>query len=306
MEIIGLILKREDIMKVSSIMFKFIVVLSCIILLTGSASISKTSSIQTSSEPQLLRKSFTSLVSNTEREYWLYLPRGYNDSSEEKLPVIMFLHGGGERGEDINKVLKHGPIKEVYNGRDLPFIIIAPQMPSMPIDEQRPSRERRTPPVKTGRKSMLRTVTGIEDRFDSLGPPQGWNEIEKDLIMILDNTLKNYRADPNRMYLTGLSYGGFGTWYMAIHHPDRWAAVAPICGAGDNSQVHKIGKTPVWLFQGGRDNVVPPEISLKTADILDAAGGNVRVTVHEDLPHDCWTRVYSGEDIYNWFLSHSR
>ena len=306
MGIIGLILKREDIMEVSSIMFKFIGVLSYIVLLTGSVLILKTSSIQASSEPQLLRKSFTSLVSNTEREYWLYLPQGYNDSNEEKWPVIMFLHGGGERGEDINKVLKHGPIMEVYNGRELPFIIIAPQMPSMPIDEQRAARERRTPSVKTGRKSMLRTVIGVENKFGPLGPPHGWNEIEKDLIMILDNTLKNYRADSNRMYLTGLSYGGFGTWYMAIHHPDRWAAVAPICGAGDNYQVHKIGKTPVWLFQGGRDNVVPPEISLKTADILDAAGGNVRVTVHEDLSHDCWTRVYSGEDIYNWFLSHSR
>lgn len=298
--------KREDVMKANKIMLKFIMVVSCIGLLTGGALISKTSGIQTSSEPQLLIKSFTSLVSNTEREYWLYLPQGYNDSNEKKWPVILFLHGGGERGEDINKVLKHGPIKEVNIGRELPFIIIAPQMPSMLRDEQQPPRERRTPQVNTGRKSMLRTVTGIEDRVGTLGPPQGWNEIEKDLIMILDNTLKDYQANPDCLYLTGLSYGGFGTWYMATQHPDRWAAIAPICGAGDNSQVHKIGETPVWLFQGGRDNVVLPELSIKTADVLDAAGGNVRITVHEDLSHNCWTRVYSGEDIYNWFLSHSR
>ena len=153
---------------------------------------------------------------------------------------------------------------------------------------------------------MLRTISGEPSRFERLGPPHGWNENEKDLNMILDNTLKDYQADSNRVYLTGLSYGGFGTWYMATHYPQRWAAVAPICGAGENSQVHKIGKLPVWLFQGGRDNVVPAETAIKTADILDAAGGNVRVTVHEDLAHDCWTRVYTGEDIYNWFLSHSR
>ena len=76
-----------------------------------------------------------------------------------------------------------------------------------------------------------------------------------------------------------------------------------MCGAGDPDQVHKIGQTPVWLFQGGRDDLVLPQRSLRSADALDRVGGNVRVTVHEDLGHDCWTRVYSGQDIYDWFLA---
>jgi len=75
---------------------------------------------------------------------------------------------------------------------------------------------------------------------------------------------------------------------------------------GQASEVHKIGSTPVWLFQGGRDDLVLPEMSLATADALDRASGNVRVTVYEDLGHDCWTRAYGGQDLYDWFLSHTR
>jgi len=153
---------------------------------------------------------------------------------------------------------------------------------------------------------MVRETAGVEHLFGPLGPPNGWHESETDLLSILDGTLSSYRADPQRVYLTGLSYGGYGCWYMAMQHPDRWAAVAPVCGAGDLSAVHKIGDTPVWLFQGGRDDLVLPEWSLATADALDEAVGNVRVTVHEDLGHDCWTRVYGGQDLYTWFLSHTR
>jgi predicted esterase len=79
-----------------------------------------------------------------------------------------------------------------------------------------------------------------------------------------------------------------------------------MCGAGDPAQVARIGRTPVWLFHGGRDPLVRPEWSLATAEALDRAGGDVRVTVHEDLTHDCWTRVYGGQDLYDWFLSHAR
>ena len=153
---------------------------------------------------------------------------------------------------------------------------------------------------------MVRNTTGREARWDRLGPPHGWHELQEDLLLILDRTLNDYRADADRVYLTGLSYGGFGTWFMATWHPDRWAAAAPICGAGDNSEVHRIGKLPVWVIQGGRDGTVLPEWTLSTADALEAAGGNVRVTVHEDLAHNSWERTYEGEDLYRWFLSHKR
>ena len=201
-------------------------------------------------------------------------------------------------------MLTHGPIKEAANGRELPFILIGPQMPGRAASSPPP---RRPEPWPAGqRKPMVRESTGAEMPWDPLGPPNGWHESEQDLLTILDQVLAEYRTDPRRVYLTGLSYGGFGAWYMATRHPDRWAAVAPMCGAGEASQVHRIGQTPVWLFQGGRDDLVRPEWPLSTAEALDQAGGNMRVTVHEDLAHDCWTRVYGGQDLYDWFLSHVR
>jgi predicted peptidase len=252
---------------------------------------------------QLLRKSFQSALTGATREYWLYLPPGYGED-DRLWPVMLFLHGGGERGEDPEKVLKHGPLKETSGGRDLPFLILGPQMPSRDPSARPPGR--REPWPAGERKPMLRETLGAERPWGPLGPPNGWHESERDLLAILDATLADYRADPDRVYLTGLSYGGYGCWYMAAHYPERWAAVAPLCGAGDLSEVHRIGRTPVWLFQGGRDDLVLPEWSLATADALDQAGGNVRVTVHEDLGHDCWTRVYGGQDLYDWLLSHTR
>jgi predicted peptidase len=260
------------------------------------------------SESTVTRMSYHSEFLGTDRDYWLYLPKGYDKDVEKEWPVILFLHGGGERGDDAEKVLKHGPIKEVFSeNRDLPFIILAPQMRAMPEtpDRERKNRSRGQRP-KVQPTSMVRQPTDEEPRWGSLGPPYGWHELDKDLLLILDRALAEHRADPDRVYLTGLSYGGFGTWYMATNYPDRWAAAVPICGAGQPEEVHKIGKLPVWLFQGGNDNVVLPEWSIATADALEESGGDVRVTVHEDLGHDCWTRVYEGEDIYNWMLSHKR
>lgn len=256
-----------------------------------------------STEPQLSKESFHSSLTGSERRYWRYLPRGYGDQ-DTQWPVILFLHGVGERGDDLDLVRKHGPLKEVANGRDLPFILLGPQMPSRPANA---SRSKRPEPWPAGeRKPMLRETTGAVRSWDRFGPPNGWYESEGDLLNMVDDTLAECHADPDRVYLTGLSYGGFGTWYMASRHPDRWAAAAPICGVGDLSEVHRIGGLPVWLFQGGRDDLVLPEWSLATAEALDRAGGNVRVTVHEDLGHDCWTRVYGGQDLYDWFLSHVR
>jgi predicted peptidase len=126
---------------------------------------------------------------------------------------------------------------------------------------------------------------------------------------MVDSTIGEFRGDADRVYLTGLSYGGFGTWHMAAGHPDRWAAIAPICGAGSTQQAKSIAEArlPVWIFQGGRDPTVKAEYVLQTARGLEAAGHpEVRMTVHEDLSHNVWTRVYEGDDLYNWFLRQRR
>lgn len=272
---------------------------------------------------QLLRKPYQSITTGLQREYFLYLPVGYDTEKGKKWPVILFLHGGGERGDglkDLEVLLKHGPLMEAWvKGRDLPFIMISPQMPAFPrpaptaeetAKRRAEAAKRPAPPAAPSSAApMARVTTGEAPRWGEQGPPNGWWTCEKDLLNMVDSTLRDYRADPARVYLTGLSYGGFGTWYMGMTYPERWAAIAPICGAGNVKTVHRLVETnmPVWVFQGGRDTTVKPEWTLATANALALAGSKtLRMTVHEDMGHDVWTRVYEGWDLYNWFLSHRR
>jgi predicted peptidase len=273
------------------------------------------------SEPQLLRKSYQSTATQKQREYFLYLPRGYETDKEKIWPVILFLHGSGERGDglgDLDYVLDHGPLMEAWiQRRDLPFIIISPQLPVFSMSDQivrpktKPQRlESGVPPRDEERptKPMIR-AEGDPSPLGELGPPDGWWKVEEDLLNMVDSTLSDYRADSKRVYLTGLSYGGFGTWYMATYHSDRWAAIAPICGLGDPTLAQQLAAVnmPIWIFQGGRDDVIQPQWIYPMANSLEEAGlKTVRLTIHEDLGHNAWTRVYAGEDLYNWFLSHTR
>lgn len=253
---------------------------------------------------KIIKKSITSSVTKGKRDYLLYLPE--NIDKNKKLPVLLFLHGNGERGNDVNLVKIHGPLKEVEKGRELPFIIIAPQMLPFPEGFSFKPNTNNLFLDWSKRQPMVRETFDAEHRYDEPYPPYGWDMLEKDLIALINNTVKEYNGDKNRIYVTGLSYGGYGTWYMLSKYPELFAAGAPLCGAGNPDDAKKIGKTPVWLFQGGRDRVILPQWSLEMADSLDAAGGNVIVTVHEDLGHDCWTRVYSGKDLYDWLLKNTK
>jgi len=262
---------------------------------------------------QLARKRYVSTATGKEREYLLYLPAGYETEKGKRWPIILFLHGGGERGDglgDLDKTLKHGPIMEAWTKeRDLPFVMIGPQLPDLgPGAPERPAAKK-APAAAPGRPPLSRQSGSDPPRWGDEGPPSGWWLYEKDLLGMVDQTLRNYRTDPDRVYVTGLSYGGFGTWYMAAAHPERWAAVAPICGAGNPKLISHIAeaKLPIWIFQGGRDGVVRPEWTLASAAALESAGHpDVRFTVHEDMGHNVWIRVYEGWDLYNWFLLHRR
>ncbi|MBN1583119.1 MAG: prolyl oligopeptidase family serine peptidase [Anaerolineae bacterium] len=244
---------------------------------------------------------------------------------------MLFLHGGGERGDglkDLDYVLTHGPMTEAWiQRRDLPFIIIAPQLPIFDMHDQVRMREDRPKPKRLAsgapprraedrpNRSMQRapddtpTLYPGVDIWGKEGAKGGWQNCEQDLLDMVDATLHDYRGDPDRVYLTGLSYGGYGTWHMATAHPDRWAAIAPICGDGNPDLARRLVEAhmPIWIFQGGRDPVVKPQWIYKMACALEQAGHtSVRLTIHEDLGHDVWTRVYAGEDLYNWFLFHKR
>ena len=115
-----------------------------------------------------------------------------------------------------------------------------------------------------------------------------------------------YPIDEDRIYLTGISMGGYGTWMTAIHYPDRFAAIAPICGGGEPGEASALLDVPVWTFHGAKDPVVPVSETEKMVQALKKAGGDVRFTLYPEGGHDVWTETYNNEELYTWLLSHTR
>ena len=279
------------------------------------------------SHEKLLRVPYSSHLDGVERNYFLYLPSGYGDNPTKKWPVMLFLHGNGERGNGLDQLdfnLAHGPIYEAWvQRRDLPFIIVAPQLHMHGFDTIRPWMANRN--LSTYPKRLKKGVPARAEKFssnilmegslgdqeypyDSFGPMRGWETVESDLIGMLDYVKENFITDQERVYLTGLSYGGFGTWFMASKHPERFAAIAPIVGWGHADLMKPIvdHQIPVWCFAGGRDEVIEPKYFYSGINKLEALGHkNVRFTIEADMAHDVWTRVYGGEDIYQWLLEYS-
>ncbi|AOS97441.1 Alpha/beta hydrolase family protein [Microbulbifer aggregans] len=278
-----------------------------------------------SSDPRLLKLSYTSEVDNSGREYFVYLPRGYEDRPEREWPVLLHLHGNGERGDgrdELDFTLIHGPLYEAWiQKRDLPFIIVVPQLHMFGMDKTVSyiaNRSRDSIPKRLdngvperkyiqprGEMGIGQPISGWDEIPQGL--PWGWDKVETDLLNMLDQVDELYRTDNRRIYLTGLSYGGFGSWYMASRHPEKFAAVAPVVGWGHPDLMAPIAenKVPVWVFAGGRDRTVEKSYFYAGVNRLEEMGGEVRFTVHEDMAHDVWRRVYEGEDFYQWLLQHS-
>jgi predicted peptidase len=194
--------------------------------------------------------------------YLLFLPEGYG-KTDKTWPLILFLHGAGESGNDLSKVKRHGPPKIVEKKKDFPFIVVSPQ-----------------------------SARG------------GWNPVA--LNALLDEVESKYKVDKDRIYLTGLSMGGFGTWAMAAAYPDRFAAIVPICGGGNPRDAKKLKDLPIWVFHGGKDNIVPPSRSEAMVNAIKKAGGDPKFTVYEDAGHDSWTKAYNDPKLYEWLLKHKR
>jgi hypothetical protein len=176
--------------------------------------------------------------------------------------LLLFLHGSGESGSDIQKVKLHGPPQLIEQGKKFPFIVVSPQSEV----------------------------------------PTGW-DIDN-LFKLLQQVKKSYHVDDRRIYLTGLSMGGFGTWALAMQHPEEFAAIAPVCGGGDTSNAWKIRNIPVWCFHGALDNVVPIAGSENMVKATSRFNPNVRFTVYPDKNHNSWDTTYNTSDsLYNWFLT---
>jgi len=140
--------------------------------------------------------------------------------------------------------------------------------------------------------------------------PEGawWSEDAQiaTLDALLDDIVARYRIDKDRVYVTGLSMGGYGTWRLAMTYPQRFAAIAPICGAGEPDEAEKIKHLPVWVFHGADDSVVPLERSQEMVDALKACGGNVHFTVYPDTNHNSWTPTYANPEFFDWLLAQKR
>jgi predicted peptidase len=126
------------------------------------------------------------------------------------------------------------------------------------------------------------------------------------LTGLLDEIVENYDVDESRVYLTGLSMGGYGTWSLGATLPDRFAAIAPICGGGEKRMAWRLKEMPIWVFHGAKDSVVPLAQSEEMVEAVKAAGGNPKLTVYPEANHDSWTATYDNPKLYDWFLSHRK
>lgn len=135
-------------------------------------------------------------------------------------------------------------------------------------------------------------------------PGRGWDSTV--LNALLDSIIKEYHVDKDRVYLTGLSMGGYGTWSLAAAHPEKFAAIAPICGGGNPADAGKLAKLPIWVFHGAKDPTVPLKRSEEMVEALKAAGGNPKFTVYPDAAHDSWTATYNDPEFYKWLLAQKR
>lgn len=205
------------------------------------------------------------LTKTVNLKYLLYLPQDYY-SLKKDFPLILFLHGAGERGDDLDLVKIHGIPKIVDQQKDFPFIAISPQCPldKWWVDPW-----------------LIEALNGL-----------------------VDEIISTYRVDKSRVYLTGLSMGGFGTWYLAMAYPEKFAAIAPICGGGMPWMAFRIKDVPVWAFHGAKDEVVPLYRSEEMIEALKRIGGNIKFTIYPEAGHDSWTETYNDPGLYEWFLSH--
>jgi len=273
------------------------------------------------SAPELKRVSYLSAATGLERDYYVYLPEGF--AQQDRWPVLMTLSGNGERGngkDELDWVLVGGPLYEAWTQqRHLPFVIIAPQLPMFGQAGQgfitRRTRDRiRYPrpegpypegPNYTGHDPMDGVPADPNFPFGLDGTEEGWSMIENELLAMLDHVLAEDKGDAARVYLTGLSTGGFGTWYLAGKHPERFAAIAPVAAFCHPDLVAPIAreKLALWVFTGGRDPYFRVQFFYPALNQFEALGlKDVRFTVHADMGHNSWNRVYAGQDLYDWFL----
>ena len=199
-------------------------------------------------------------------------------------PLVLFLHGAGERGTDNSSHLKHG-VKPILKGAEKihePCFLIAPQCP--------PNQWWAEPnEAKRGLKAADQPNPTIEA-----------------LLALVADFSKSHPVDPNRFYVTGISMGGFGTWDMVGRAPEKIAAAIPICGGGDPKLAEKFKDVPIWAFHGEADPVVPLAATTDMIDALKKAGGSPKVTVYPGVQHESWKPAYDDPELIRWLFDQKK
>lgn len=198
--------------------------------------------------------------------YLLGKPEGYEADAKKKWPLVIFLHGSGERGNDLEMLKKHGPPKLIAEGQKFPAVIASLQCP----------------------KNELWNPHGVK--------------------AVTDHLIKTERIDTSRVYLTGLSMGGFGTWETAFEYPEAFAAIAPVCGGAGVRWVtaERLKTMPCWIFHGDKDGAVPVENSHKIHDALKKINAPVKLTIYPGVGHDSWTQTYGNPEFWEWLFAQKR
>ena len=196
--------------------------------------------------------------------YVKYLPKDYDET--KKYPLVFFLHGAGERGEDLDVACRHGYMKHVReSGAEYPFIFVAPQCP--------------------------------DGKY--------WACYTESLLAFLDYVCESLPVDMDRVYLTGLSMGGTGTWMLAMAAPERFAAIAPICGSGIYWYGGILKDIPIMVYHGDCDETVPIHDSMEMVKSVNKRGGTAQIKILYGVGHDAWEQAYEGDALYTWLLSHT-
>ena len=211
------------------------------------------------------------IVKPVRLRYLLWFPDGYEAHEGKTWPLILFLHGRGERGADLAMVLRYGLPARLAQGFALPAMVAAPQCPE----------------------------------------GSDWTLHDDALLALLDELSSNYTVDRSRIYVTGLSMGGREAWRLAATNSRRFAALVPICGRRPDGvrsleDTQPLCDLPIWVFHGAQDQVVPIEESNAIVAALRTYGANVRYTIYTDAGHDSWTQAYAEPELYTWLLGQRR
>jgi len=260
-------------------MFKSLKVLFGFLMLT---------SLVTAADPTALyeERTVTISVDGKDETFKYRLMKPAKVEAGKKYPLVLFLHGAGERGDDNKSQLKYGPtwLADDKNREKYPCYVLAPQ-------------------CRTGKK-WAEADWGSSKSTPMANEPTAQM---KAALAAFDDTIKQEQVDETRLYLTGLSMGGYGSWDLAARQPDRFAAVVPICGGGDEKQAAKLTKLPIWVWHGDADTAVKVTRSRQMVEAIKAAGGSPKYSELPGVGHDSWTAAYTGPDnCLSWLFEQQK